>query len=85
MAYRCLWERLPEQAPGMGTPVMGDAVILGHGFIKIVYFFFQHAEKRIFLYNIYCILCFQKLNIAITPRGCLEEILFDNFIGRGID
>ena len=85
MAYRCLWERLPEQAPGMSKPFIGYAVYVGHGFIKIAYFFFKHTVKRIFFYNIIGFLCFQKLNIAITPRGCLEEILFDNFISRGID
>jgi hypothetical protein len=85
LAYRCLWERLPEQVLGMSKPFIGDAVIVDHGFIKIAYFFFKHKVKRIFLFNTNCFLCFQKLNIAKTLRRCLDENLFDNFISRGID
>jgi hypothetical protein len=69
----------------MSKPFIGDAVLVGRGCIKIAYFFFQHEVKRIFLYNINCFLCFQKLNIAKTLRRCLDENLFDNFISPGID
>jgi hypothetical protein len=44
----------------MSKPFIGGAVIVGHGFVKIAYFFFKHTVQPILLSNFNGFLCFAQ-------------------------